>query len=385
MKENKNQKLIKDSAMFATINKVLDHNSIKIIESLQRRNKLTAPLSPLSTGKESVVFEAECDININTKFIDENVNSLPCIVKIFKTSTMFFKNRQKYIENERRFTNFCSTNSRKLIKLWAEKEVRNYKRLNNAGIPSPRPIYLKKNVLIIEMIKYSQLYNVKNSHQPAIQLKHGIKLISTNEEKYILYNQTIQLLTDIYQKANLVHADFSEYNILINENKKLYIIDVGQSIDITHENAFYFLITDICNINHFYASNGVNVISENEIFKTITTLKLPSCLNGIKLNKNSYIPVGLSDIANFEDVKLFIDSDSIISSESDNIPITTEDIDSESDLNWKKDCKQNKTLIKKLQNTQLFKKLQKQRIKEANRERRKNRVIKEKLFNKKFK
>ncbi|EED44628.1 serine/threonine protein kinase [Enterocytozoon bieneusi H348] len=385
MKENKNQKLIKDSAMFATINKVLDHNSIKIIESLQRRNKLTAPLSPLSTGKESVVFEAVCDININTKFIDENVNSLPCIVKIFKTSTMFFKNRQKYIENERRFTNFCSTNSRKLIKLWAEKEVRNYKRLNNAGIPSPRPIYLKKNVLIIEMIKYSQLYNVKNSHQPAIQLKHGIKLISTNEEKYILYNQTIQLLTDIYQKANLVHADFSEYNILINENKKLYIIDVGQSIDITHENAFYFLITDICNINHFYASNGVNVISENEIFKTITTLKLPSCLNGIKLNKNSYIPVGLSDIANFEDVKLFIDSDSIISSESDNIPITTEDIDSESDLNWKKDCKQNKTLIKKLQNTQLFKKLQKQRIKEANRERRKNRVMKEKLFNKKFK
>lgn len=376
MKENKSQKLIKDSAMFATINKVLDHNSIKIIESLQRRNKLTAPLSPLSTGKESVVFESICNININTKFITENVNSLPCIIKIFKTSTMFFKNRQKYIENERRFTNFCSTNSRKLIKLWAEKEVRNYKRLNNAGISSPRPIYLKKNVLIIEMIKYSELQSTESNHKPAIQLKHGIKSISNNEEKNILYNQTIQLLTDIYQKANLVHADFSEYNILINENKKLYIIDVGQSIDITHENAFYFLITDICNINHFYTSNGVNVISENEIFKTITNLKLPSCLNGIKLDKNSYIPTGLSNIANFEDVTLFIDSDSKSTT-------TTEDIDSESNLSWKEDYKQSKALTKKLQNTQLFKKLQKQRVKEANRERRKNRVIKEKLFNKK--
>lgn len=51
----------------------------------------------------------------------------------------------------------------------------------------------------------------------------------------------------LYDKANLVHADLSEYNILWH-NELCYFIDVSQSVEPSHENAFYFLHRDCCNI-----------------------------------------------------------------------------------------------------------------------------------------
>ena len=36
------------------------------------------------------------------------------------------------------------------------------------------------------------------------------------------YQQSISLITDLYQKANLVHGDFSEYNIFKTKNGLTY-------------------------------------------------------------------------------------------------------------------------------------------------------------------
>lgn len=51
----------------------------------------------------------------------------------------------------------------------------------------------------------------------------------------------------LFNKANLIHADLSEYNILWY-NSKCYLIDVSQSVEPQHENAFYFLMRDCQNI-----------------------------------------------------------------------------------------------------------------------------------------
>ena len=39
-----------------------------------------------------------------------------------------------------------------MVQVWAEKELRNLKRLQVAGIPSPRPIMLKSHVLLMTFI-----------------------------------------------------------------------------------------------------------------------------------------------------------------------------------------------------------------------------------------
>lgn len=53
----------------------------------------------------------------------------------------------------------------------------------------------------------------------------------------------------LYNKANLIHADLSEYNILWH-NDICYFIDVSQSVEPCHENAFHFLMRDCVNITN---------------------------------------------------------------------------------------------------------------------------------------
>lgn len=38
------------------------------------------------------------------------------------------------------------------------------------------------------------------------------------------YEQTLELVTDLYQKCRLVHADLSEYNLLLHNNEDVYVL-----------------------------------------------------------------------------------------------------------------------------------------------------------------
>lgn len=52
-----------------------------------------------------------------------------CVLKVFKTTLNEFKNRDKYIKDDYRFKDrFSKLNPRKVIRLWAEKEMHNLAR-----------------------------------------------------------------------------------------------------------------------------------------------------------------------------------------------------------------------------------------------------------------
>ena len=86
--------------------------------------------------------------------IPEDAPNLEFAVKIFKTSILVFKDREQYVSGEFRFRNgHCKGNPRKMVKLWAEKEVRNLKRICQSGkIKAPQPYFLKNNVIVMEFI-----------------------------------------------------------------------------------------------------------------------------------------------------------------------------------------------------------------------------------------
>ena len=79
----------------------------------------------VATGKESVVFHAVGGT------LEERDVQLPaeCAVKVFKTTLNEFRNRDPYIRDDYRFQErYSKLNPRKIVKLWAEKEMLNLKR-----------------------------------------------------------------------------------------------------------------------------------------------------------------------------------------------------------------------------------------------------------------
>lgn len=124
----------------------------------------------LSTGKEANVYHAVG--------FDESEYA----IKVYKTSILVFKDRERYVAGEFRFRNgHCKSNPRKMIKLWAEKEFRNLKRiLANDKINCPEPLLIKSNVLVMKFVGCDMV--------PAPRLKD----ISVSKEKYAeLYLQIV--------------------------------------------------------------------------------------------------------------------------------------------------------------------------------------------------
>ncbi|XP_066926541.1 serine/threonine-protein kinase RIO1-like isoform X1 [Clytia hemisphaerica] len=240
---------VKDRKDRATVEQVLDPRTKMILFKLLNKGVITEINGCISTGKEANVYHA------STPSGEDRA------LKIYKTSILVFKDRDKYVSGEFRFRHgYCKGNPRKMVKTWAEKEMRNLARLHSAGIPCPEPIILRSHVLVMEFIG--------DNGFPASLLKDANISDSKARE---LYLQCVCILRNLYWKAKLVHADLSEFNILYNAaSDEMFIIDVSQSVEHDHPCAFTFLRKDCTNINAFFRKHNVAVMTVKELFEFVT-------------------------------------------------------------------------------------------------------------------
>lgn len=83
----------------------------------------------ISMGKESAVYHAFGGDGPTEDCPDATEMPPEVAIKIFKTTLNEFRNRSQYIEEDYRFKDkFSRQNPRKVIKLWAEKEMHNLQR-----------------------------------------------------------------------------------------------------------------------------------------------------------------------------------------------------------------------------------------------------------------
>nr|AAH02158.1 Riok1 protein [Mus musculus] len=145
-----------------------------------------------------------------------------------------------------------------MVRTWAEKEMRNLCRLKTANIPCPEPIRLRSHVLLMGFIGKDDM--------PAPLLKN-VQLSESKARE--LYLQVIQYMRKMYQDARLVHADLSEFNMLYHGGD-VYIIDVSQSVEHDHPHALEFLRKDCTNVNDFFSKHAVAVMTVRELFDFVT-------------------------------------------------------------------------------------------------------------------
>ncbi|MEM0158174.1 MAG: serine protein kinase RIO [Thermoplasmataceae archaeon] len=222
-----------------TADLVFDRRTIKAVYELMKQQKIDYLDFPISTGKESVVFKVY-------------VRGKPAVLKIYKMSTLRFSNIWKYIEGDYRFSKQRIDRST-FVYLWARKEFVNLQICRRIRVPSPNPIAFHKNLLLMSYI------GTKASPAPSLR--------DSKRTEPELLEKILASVTQLYRKGKLVHADLSEYNILLHRNIP-YLIDMAQSVAIDHPASLYFLRRDIETICRYFQKGGVEV-NPHEIMKGI--------------------------------------------------------------------------------------------------------------------
>ncbi|CAI9787054.1 unnamed protein product [Fraxinus pennsylvanica] len=230
----------------ATVEQAIDPRTRMVLFKMLNRGVFNDINGCISTGKEANVYHA-------TKSDGQEL-----AIKVYKTSILVFKDRDRYVQGDYRFRyGYCKHNPRKMVKTWAEKEMRNLMRLRAAGIRCPAPLLLRLHVLVMEFIG--------KAGWAAPRLKDAALSLDKLRESYV---EMIMAMRTLYQKCKLVHGDLSEYNILYFEGH-LYIIDVSQSVDLDHPHALDFLREDCIHVSDFFKKHGIAVMTIRELFDFI--------------------------------------------------------------------------------------------------------------------
>lgn len=228
----------------ATIEEVFDQSTRMVLFRFLSKGILNEVNGVVSAGKEARVYWGK------TKEGKE------LAVKIYLTSSAEFKKgMMMYIEGDYRFKN-VKHDTRSLIYTWAQKEYRNLQEAERAKIRVPTPIALESNVLIMEFLGKDGVSAPTLKEQPPDDPIKTYKLLLTYMKR-------------LYQKAELVHGDLSEYN-LITWKGKLVMFDMSQSVPTSHPLAQFLLNRDITNVNRFFNRIGVKVLSNEEVYRMVT-------------------------------------------------------------------------------------------------------------------
>jgi len=231
---------LKDADQWKVRQDVFDEATLIALYRLANKKIISSIGGALSTGKEANIFLGEKDGQL-------------IVIKIYMIRTANFKAMTDYLDGDPRFANVRRI-KKEIIFAWTRKEYSNLMRAQEAGIAVPKPLAFNRNILLMEFLGKDE--------KPYPQLR-----LAMMEDAEKIYHLILEYMEILCKKARLIHADLSEYNILLGDRP--YLIDMGQSVTLDHPRAMQFLIRDIANVNRFFKSY-CDTIADKELFGKIT-------------------------------------------------------------------------------------------------------------------
>jgi RIO kinase 1 len=225
---------------FKIESEVFDRGTLMILQKLMKKGMIETVDYPISTGKEANVFRASTESGV---FV---------ALKVYKVETSPFLRKMEYMVGDPRFEHMKHS-ERDIVAAFARKEFKNLQLCQEAGVHAPKPHFLLGRVIIMGFL------GVEGLPYPTLEV-----LGSIEPEK-----ELASILDDIRKmyRAGLVHADISEYNILLGDHP--YLIDFGQGVVLSHPKAKKFLERDVANILKYYKKRGV----EKDLEKTLSWIR----------------------------------------------------------------------------------------------------------------
>jgi RIO kinase 1 len=236
MKEKRSEEL-------EVFEEVFDRSTLMTIYDFLNKGTIDEIYGVVKAGKEARIYWGR----------DSDGEELA--IKIYLTiSSEFKKGMLPYIEGDPRFAH-VRRDSRSLVYAWARKEFKNLRCAHEAGVKVPKPIDVSKNVLVMEFIG-------KNGVSAPVMKEAPPK----SPER--VYRQLLAYVKKMYHKAELVHADLSEYNVMMWKNKPV-LFDVSQTVSLKHPMAHQFLRRDLENLYRYFKKLNVGVLSVDEMYRRV--------------------------------------------------------------------------------------------------------------------
>ncbi len=193
----------------------------------------------IGKGKESDVYKCLND--------DSEVLTLK-IFRIGRTSFRKIKQLRSFI-GERRHFSWLYVNH-----LAAKREFQALEKIAPLNLNIPKPIGLNRHMIVMEYVEGKEL-----------------NFLIDIEDPEFIFNDIMEQVKIIYNQAGIIHGDLGEFNVLINEDGDILIIDWPQWIPKSHPNKLSILKRDIENICVFFQKR-FNIESDSEeILKNITS------------------------------------------------------------------------------------------------------------------
>lgn len=195
---------------------------ILALHTLLSRGIIVSVGSQIGVGKESDIFEAE----------DENGNEIVLkIHRLGRTSFRSVRRNRDYMQGKHKASWLY------MSRLAALKEFAFMKALYANGFPTPVPFDQNRHVVAMSRVHGFPMSQIKTGRMEAAD---------------VVYKTCIMLLRRLAEHG-LVHCDFNEFNLMVDTDYHVTLIDFPQMVSTLHPNAEELFHRDQSGLQKFFA------------------------------------------------------------------------------------------------------------------------------------
>ncbi|RRT60495.1 hypothetical protein B296_00015053 [Ensete ventricosum] len=194
------------------------------IKALVNRGVVAAVGRQIGVGKESDIFEVAAE------------DGTIMVMKLHRLGRVSFravKSKRDYLKHR------SSYNWLYLSRLAALKEYAFMKALGEHGFPVPDAVDCNRHCVVMSLVQGYPLVQVKQLQNPDEVLETIVGLVVRLAEH------------------GLIHCDFNEFNIMIDDNEQVTMIDFPQMVSVSHRNAKMYFDRDVECIFKFFSKRSV--------------------------------------------------------------------------------------------------------------------------------
>ncbi|XP_032967064.1 serine/threonine-protein kinase RIO2 isoform X2 [Rhinolophus ferrumequinum] len=153
-----------------------------------------------------------------------------------------------------------------LSRLSAMKEFAYMKALYDRKFPVPKPIDYNRHAVVMELINGYPLCQIHHVEDPAS-----------------VYDEAMELIVKLANHG-LIHGDFNEFNLILDKDDHITMIDFPQMVSTSHPNAEWYFDRDVKCIREFFMKR---FSYESELYPTFSDIRREDSLD-VEVSASGY-------------------------------------------------------------------------------------------------